>query len=289
MAAPPSKGAAVNDLSARSPFDTLERAFRVLCAEPRPLAVEAEAVPGLPQRLIPLVELRSILLHPSTGYGTRNAALSVLLARARDEGGRWTVGLAGVLLFGLRRAVSTFCQLCPGKTADIEAEALTGLIEGIASTEPGRDRLAARLTWLARNRAKRLVVAELAEQSLPAHRPVPAAPPYPWGHPDLVLAQAVTEGVICAEDAALIGDTRLGLLSVTQAAETLGIDRWAAHKRRQRAEQTLVAWLCSDAYVPHFVQEPAFSPYLVRWGRPRLGRIDDRRPAACQPPTSPRR
>jgi len=56
------------------------------------------------------------------------------------------VSLVGVLLFGLRRAASTLCDLCPGKTADIEAEALTGLIEGIANTEPGRDRLAARLT-----------------------------------------------------------------------------------------------------------------------------------------------
>jgi len=42
----------------------------------------------LPDRAIPLVELRSILLHPSTRHETRNAALSMLLGRARDEGGR---------------------------------------------------------------------------------------------------------------------------------------------------------------------------------------------------------
>ena len=35
------------------PFDTLEAAFTALCAEPRPLALEAGAVVGLPRRAIP--------------------------------------------------------------------------------------------------------------------------------------------------------------------------------------------------------------------------------------------
>ena len=66
---------------------------------------------------------------------------------------------------------------------------------------------------------------ELAEQTHRDHQRLLAVPPYPWGHPDRVLAQAVTEGVLCAEDAALVGDTRLGLLSVADAAAALGIDR----------------------------------------------------------------
>ncbi|MGH8997705.1 MAG: hypothetical protein ACRDYB_17055, partial [Acidimicrobiales bacterium] len=147
----------------QGPFDTLEDAFKVLCYEPRPLALEAGVVAGLPARSLPLTELRAVLLHPSTGYRVRNQAIAVLLERARAEGGRWTVGLAGVLIFGLRRATSGLCDVCPHKTADIEAEALAGLVEGIAKTDPGREQLAARLIWLARNRAKGLVAKELSE------------------------------------------------------------------------------------------------------------------------------
>src|ERR1035441_2051680 len=122
------------------PFDTLEAAFTVLCAEPRPLALEAGEVPGLPRRAIPLSELRGILLHPSTSHAVRNAALGELLRRAQAEGGRWTIGLAGVLLYGLRHAVTPLCIACPGKAADIEAEAIAGLLEAMAVTSPSRRR-----------------------------------------------------------------------------------------------------------------------------------------------------
>ncbi|HUD17965.1 MAG TPA: hypothetical protein VMQ59_11910, partial [Acidimicrobiales bacterium] len=58
-----------------SPFDTLEKTFRLLVTGPRPLALEGEAVVGLPQRLIPLDELKAILLHPSTSYQVRDDTL----------------------------------------------------------------------------------------------------------------------------------------------------------------------------------------------------------------------
>lgn len=134
-----------------SPFGTLEATFRLGCAGPRPWSIDGRCVPGLPHRAIPLDELRGMLLHPSTSYRTRDAALSVLVSAARAEGGASTVGLAGVLLFGLRRSVSALCAVCPERSDDIEAEALAGLMAAIAATEPCRPRLAARLCWLARN------------------------------------------------------------------------------------------------------------------------------------------
>jgi hypothetical protein len=51
-------------------------------------------------RLIPLDELRGLLLHPSVGFDARDAALSWLVAWAQREGGAWLVGLAGVLFAG---------------------------------------------------------------------------------------------------------------------------------------------------------------------------------------------
>ena len=82
------------------PFDTLEEVFATLCKDPRPVALEAGVVAQLPRRDLALDELRGILLHPSTSHATRDAALGVLLARARTDGGRWTIGLGGVLLPG---------------------------------------------------------------------------------------------------------------------------------------------------------------------------------------------
>jgi hypothetical protein len=273
----------MTDTRPSGPFDTLEGAFRLLCAGPKPLSLDGGQVPGLPDRPIPLDELRAILLHPSTPYPTRNAAIAVLVAEARSHGGTATVGLAGVLLFGLRRAISVLSEVCPARSDDFEAEALAGLLEGIAATDPGRGRLAARLCWLARNRAKRLFVAELSELQRHDSQPDTEAPRHPWAHPDLVLDHAVAEGVICADDAALIGDTRLGLFRLADAADGLGIGYPAARKRRARAEAVLAEWLRSDRYQRDFVPNRARDPYLAGGGRPRGGR--NPRPAAEDVPT----
>jgi hypothetical protein len=266
------------------PFDTLQETFRLLCSGPKPLAIEGREVPGLPRREIPLDELRAILLHPSTRYSTRDAAMSYLLAVAQKRGGTATVGLAGVLLFGLRRALGPLCAVCPERSADLEAEALVGLLEAIAATEADRPRLAARLCWLARNRAKRLLEAEMVLRGPHRAHPDAKAPRLPCAHPDLVLANAVVQQVILAEDAALIGDTRLGQLTLDQSAAALGIAPAAARKRRWRAERRLTTWLRSDDYESSvFVQSGRRDPYLRDSGRPRSGtsRQTPRRDGPC--------
>jgi hypothetical protein len=268
------------------PFDTLEATFRLACAGPEPWSINGSAVPGLPDREILLDELRAMLLHPSTGHHTRNAAVSVLVGDAQRDGGPAMAGLAGVLLPGLRRAVGPLSAVCPARTADLQAEALVGLIEGVGATAADHPALAARLCWLARNRAKRLFDAELAV-SAASHQPAGAeAPPLPCAHPDLILAHAVAERVIHRDDAALIGDTRLGLVSLEAAATTVGISRAAALKRRRRAEQTLAAWLSSDDYHRQlFVRATPPEPYSRRRGRPRGSTRAGRR--LSRPPVPP--
>lgn len=147
-----------------SPFAALERAFASLVAGPRPLALDGAQVPGLPKRLIPLDELRARLLHPSTRYPTRDAALGVLVRRARGERGTWIVGLAGVLLPGMRRAIGPLVAACPGKEADIEAETLAGFLIGLDRVAEGRPRPAGWLTGRAFDAAKQLMRNELAER-----------------------------------------------------------------------------------------------------------------------------
>jgi DNA-directed RNA polymerase specialized sigma24 family protein len=273
-----------------SPFDTLEKTFDLLVAGPNPLALDGATVAGLPDRAIPLGELKARLLHPSTPFDVRDAVVNELVARSRAQGGAWTVGLAGVLLPGLRRAVWPLVQACPGKAADIEAETLTAFLAAVADCKPGRARLASRLCWLARIGANRLLRAELAERARPGNEPVSAAPPRPWGHPDLVLAKAVRAGVLSAADAELIGATRIGDVDLADAANALGLGYKTCHQRRRRAESALAEWLSSDDYPPdEFVEKRAETPCSSSGGRPRHGRSQDRRPDKRRSTPPPRR
>ena len=89
-------------------FDTAEAAFRLLCAGPQPLALHAAKVAaGLPDRPVPLNELRVLLLHPSTSSRTRNQVWAELVRRARAGDPAWVIGLAGIAMPGLRRAAGS--------------------------------------------------------------------------------------------------------------------------------------------------------------------------------------
>src|SRR6202042_1297084 len=77
------------------PFDAADTAFRLLCAGPQPMALHAAKVPGaLPDRPVPLDELRVPLLHPSTSARARNQVWAELVRRTRAGDPAWTVGLA---------------------------------------------------------------------------------------------------------------------------------------------------------------------------------------------------
>lgn len=265
-----------------SPFDVIDEAFRLLGCEPAPLAVDGAVIgQKLPARQIPLPELRSRLLHPSCRYQTRDAVLHLLVRRARTDAGAWMVGLVGMLLPGLRAAAGPLVRACPGKADDIEAEMLAGLILAVRRLDAARPRPAASLIWRARHAAERLVRAELAERGRASHQAVSAEPPRPFGHPDLVLARAVANGVISSDDAELIGATRLGEMSLSEAAEACGCSYTAARLRRRRAEAALVGWLSDDG---DFEPNRGARPGSTAVGRPRQGRSLNRRPELCQHP-----
>jgi hypothetical protein len=65
----------------------------------------------------------------------------------------------------------------------------------------------------------------------------------PSGHPDLVLARAVSDGVIDQMAAALIGDTRLEGHPLAHAARLHGIGRKDAGRRRLQGERRLIDYL----------------------------------------------
>jgi hypothetical protein len=226
-------------------LDVLDTSFRLLVTGPSPLAIDGAALGhGLPARLIPLDQLRALLLRRSTPYAARDAAVAELLRRARHSGGAWTVGLAGVLAPGLRRVAATLASTYPGDPADIDAEVLAGLLDGIARIDPAGARLPARLLRHAFNRAKRLRRSEraFAVRNVPVS-PDSMAPPRLVGHPDLVLARAVARQVITRYEAELIGMTRLEGIGIARLAAANGYRFGALYLRRERAEARLVGWL----------------------------------------------
>jgi len=132
--------------SDRSPFDTLETTFRLLVAGPQPLSLNGRNI-GLTAQSIRLWELRAILFHPATGVAVQRAALVALVGRARRRRGAWVVGLAGVLLPGLRQQVASLPVQCWGSTACLGGMVLADLLDHLDAAGATNEGIAEALLW----------------------------------------------------------------------------------------------------------------------------------------------
>ncbi len=131
------------DAIPRSPFDTLETCFRLLSTGPACLALDGRRLGhGLPARRIPLGELRVLLQHPAATSELRRAALQELVHLATQQRGGWTVGVAGVLLPGLRRIVASVACFNRRAAGHVEADLLELVRDAIGQQAPGAAQLA---------------------------------------------------------------------------------------------------------------------------------------------------
>jgi hypothetical protein len=163
--------------------------------------------------------------------------------------------LAGVLLAGIGRRIYPLCRAFPRLAADLEAEALAGLLQAVRSWRLGQDRVASRLVWAAARGAHRLLRRETARQDREANVGLRLEPPArPAAHGDLLLAQAVHAGVLSRVDAELIAVTRVEEIPLRRLAGRQGVGYEALRKRRYRAEAALASWLLAERDVP---TEPA--------------------------------
>src|SRR5262249_19797394 len=225
------------------PLDSVRETFALLVAGPRPLSVDGRDFPGLPDRLVALDELRARLMARSCPAGTRGTVWAYLVAQSRRHGGAWTVGCVGVALPGLAHTAGWMAARYRGDRWDVHAAVITGFLHGLATVDVAEPRIAHRLWWTAR-RAGLEAIAEALHAPLPVDPGFRSAPPpRPSGHPDFILADAVTTGVITTLEADLIGATRLEDVPVTVWAAGHGMTHWAAYKMRSRADQHLVGYL----------------------------------------------
>jgi hypothetical protein len=199
------------DVWPASALAAADKAFTLLAAPPAPLALDGRAVDGLPDRHIPVDELRHLLVHdPTVSYEAKDAAWRLLVEHARTWGPAWVVAAVGVALPALTTMAG---RLCAGHTdcaEDIESELLAGFLHAMRTADVSGPAPYARLCW-ASWRAGRAVRAGEATSELPdLADPHAHSPARPYGHPDLILGRAVAAGVITAEQAELISASRLG-------------------------------------------------------------------------------
>lgn len=225
-------------------LDAAETAFRLLTAEPSPLALDGRRVGhGLPEKMIPLDELRDLLLAAGATTGMREAAWVALVRAAQQDGPAWVVGAVGVALPGLRSIAGQLAFGYAGEVADLDAEILTGFVERLKTIDPDAGMLAARLVWAAGRAGARLRAAEweLGTRQLPLFDSI--EPPRPMRHPDLVLAEAVRDGVLSQREAAVIGATRLEGIHLIDLPPALGLTYRQVCYLREKAERKLVEYI----------------------------------------------
>ncbi|MDF5758803.1 hypothetical protein [Spongiactinospora sp. TRM90649] len=219
------------------PLDVAERAFTLLTRMPQPISIDGEALGlGLPARPVPLDELRAILLHPSCSRTSRDEIWRHLICQARTHRGDWTIAITALampMLRSLTRSLDTTDR------EELEADVLACFMDALDRVNLTWSHPVLRLSRLTRYAVLRARAAE-RPQLLADPDPVEdRSLTYPAGNADLLLAEAVRQGIISAEAAELIGATRLEGVPLSAYCRRHGLLYCAVLKRRQRAENRL--------------------------------------------------
>lgn len=224
-----------------SPFVRTEDAFQHLAASPR-FVLTGTVAQRLEREVVPLDHLRTLLLN--SPYDVSDELLAHVIELARTDRD-WCLAVVGLLLPGLRGRVRGWTLAVPFLREDVETEALAGLVEGIARIDLAGGRLASRLVWSAARRAHAFLrtQARVAATQEPSGVRLEAPLRLTSANPDLLLMRAVRACAISVDEARLIGDTRLGQLSLREAARRIDVPYKTAAQRRRRAEARLLRWL----------------------------------------------
>ncbi|MBF6518589.1 hypothetical protein IU421_30565 [Nocardia cyriacigeorgica] len=242
-----------------SPLGVMRSAFGRMADEPVP--------PGVAKfgRAVSWGELRELLLDPAVPIEAVDAIWVRLIEQSRRDGEAAVVACVGValpMLAGLTRRVAKFWMR---SREDVEATVVAGFVTELARVDLGRPYVLHRIGWATYRCAR---ASALADQAAPRpdadltgagehHTTGRHIGTAPAGHPELVLADAVAEGVITSKAAELIAATRLERRSLTVVAAERGGSYKALQQVRRRAERKLATWLAERA---HDHEEPAAPP-----------------------------
>ncbi|MEU1811076.1 hypothetical protein [Micromonospora aurantiaca (nom. illeg.)] len=247
-----------------SPLDAAERAFELLVQPPSHIGFDGRGVDGLPDAIVPLDDLRDLLLSSTTPVEVRDAVWRELVVRARRDGPAWVVAAVGMAMPRLRRVAGMLTAGWRGDTDDLDSELLVGFVARLKTIDLDVPRVCGRLVDAGLRAARKARDADADAQLIHIDATGPIAPVQPWDHPDLVLARAVAAGVVDADEANLIAATRLDTATVAQAAKRLGVAPSTASAWRAKAERRLAEAIAQG--------ELTFIPLRPRLARDRMSR-----------------
>ena len=225
------------------PLDAAQRAFDLLTCPPAPVAFDCRGVEALPQRVVPLDELRRLLIHDATPRATRDVVWREVVTRARRDGSVWVLAAVGLAIPGLRRRAGRLAFGWHGETADLDAELLTGFLERLHTIDIDAANICSRLLDAGARAVRRVRTCAQDNDVIRVQDAWGPPPPRPWDHPDWVLTRALAAAVIDPDECLLISATRLDDVPLSVAAERLGISLDLASAWRRAGEQRLVAAL----------------------------------------------
>ncbi|MEV4536284.1 hypothetical protein AB0J82_21075 [Asanoa sp. NPDC049518] len=225
----------------RSALTAAETAFGFLACEPAPLALDARPVPGLPDRMLPLDELRELLVTQTYDSSTTDAVWRQLAHQAREWGPAWVVGAVGLALPGLTRMAAKISRGYARHADDVDSEVLAGFLQALRTAPLEPPRLWLRLCWAAWRAGVAVVTADESDELPPDVPTGSRSPSLPYGHPDLLLGRAAAAGLISTEAAELISSTRFGDALIEQLAAERGLTAPVLRMRRRRAERAVAA------------------------------------------------
>jgi hypothetical protein len=215
-------------------------AFRLLTIPPAPLAFDCRPIIGLPDTVVPLDELRRLLIHDGTPRPTRDLVWRELVIRARRDGPAWVVAAVGLALPGLRRRAGRLATGWHGDTADLDAELLTGFLERLATIDIDTANICGRLIDAGARAVRRARASAQDHDAIRVQEAWGPPPPRPWDHPDWVLTRALAAAVIDPEECLLISATRLDDVPLQTVADRLGISLELAATWRRAGERRLL-------------------------------------------------
>ncbi len=219
-----------------TPLDAAQRAFDLLVCPPAPLAFDGRGFAGLPNRILPLDELKKLLINDATPRPVRDAVWRELVVRARRDGPAWVIAAVGIAMPGLRRIAGRLGKGWPGDSSDRDSELLVGFVDRLRSIDLADTRIAGKLIDAGARAVK--TAREREEQSDAIHVSTTWSlpPQQPWDHPDWVLTRAVAQAVIDPDEYLLIAATRLDQAALATVADKLGISVPVAASWRRKAE-----------------------------------------------------
>ncbi|WP_255375773.1 hypothetical protein [Saccharomonospora sp. CUA-673] len=203
-----------------NPLDAARDAFAWLTAGDHPVAVDGREFDHLPNREIPVDELRDLLLRRSCPRRVWDQVWRHVITRARSEGSTWTIVAVGLALPMLTHMAARLTDRYAGDPADIHSEIVQGFLDTLQTIDLTTGRITIRLRWAAYRSGHRALIAALDGPTPKAPGFFSAEPKPSSGHPDLVLARAVQVGVLTPTEAEMISETRLGETLLTECPPT---------------------------------------------------------------------